>query len=241
MFGLGQQEEGVGVLALLSFNDWEMEEMEGLPLHLCGQKLILEEGDRVQWMETKDGTFSTKSLYKALEPDSSVLFPMKNIRKSCVQPKVSFFAWEATWSKVLTLDQVKKRGWTLVNRCYFCQAKEESIDHLLLYCEKTRALWEMFFTLFIVSWVFLSSIRETLLGWNCFFVGKKCKTVSRAGPLCIFWTVWKTGNRIAFEDEVLSIQRLKTSFLNSLWSETNLFIKDDPSTFVEFIDWVGSH
>lgn len=120
MFGLGQQEEGVGVLALLSFNDWEMEEMEGLPLHLCGQKLILEEEDRVQWMETKDGTFSTKSLYKALEPDSSVLFPMKNIRKSCVQPKVSFFAWEATWSKVLTLDQVKKRGWALVNRCYFC-------------------------------------------------------------------------------------------------------------------------
>ncbi|RVX04549.1 hypothetical protein CK203_023406 [Vitis vinifera] len=87
MFGLGQQEEGVGVLALLSFNDWEMEEMEGLPLHLCGQKLTLEEEDRVQWMETKDGTFSTKSLYKALEPDSSVLFPMKNIRKSCVQPK----------------------------------------------------------------------------------------------------------------------------------------------------------
>ena len=158
--------------------------------------------------------FSTKSLYKALELGSSVLFPMKNIWKSCVQPKVSFFTWEASWGKVLTLDQVKKRGQALANRCYFCQAEEESIDHhLLLHCEKTRVLWEMPFTLFGVSWVFPSSVRETLLGWNGFLMGKSCKIVWRASPLCIFWKIWKTRNKITFEDEVLSIQRLKTSFI----------------------------
>ena len=86
-----------------------------------------------------------------------------------------------------------------------------------------------------------SSVRETLLGWNEFLVGKRRKIVWRAGPLCIFWTVWKTRNRIAFEDEVLSTQRLKPSSLNSLWSETKLFIKDGPSTFLKFFDWVGSH
>ena len=64
-----------------------------------------------------------------------------------MQPKVNFLAWEATWGKALTLDQIKKRRWALANRCYFCQVDEESIDHLLLHCEKTRALWEMFFTL----------------------------------------------------------------------------------------------
>ena len=89
--------------------------------------------------------------------------------------------------------------------------------------------------------MFPSSVRETLLGWNGLFVGKRRKIVWRAGPLCIFWTVWKTTNRIAFDDEVLSIQRLKTSFLNSLWSETKLFIKDGPLTFLEFLDGVGSH
>ena len=131
------------------------------------------------------------------------------------------------------------RGWALANKCYFCQAKEESINHPLLHCEKTRALWEMLFTLFEVSWVFLLLIRETLLGWNGFFVGKKRKTVWKVGPLCIFWTVWKTRNRIAFEDEVFFIQRLKTSFLNSLWSEANLFTKDGPLTFFDsLIGWV---
>ena len=50
--------------------------------------------------------------------------------------------------KVQTLDQVQKRGWALANRCYLCQAHEESIDHLLFHCKKTRDVWRLFFTLF---------------------------------------------------------------------------------------------
>ena len=72
-------------------------------------------------------------------------------------------------------------------------------------------------------------------------MGKKRREVWRAGPLCIFWMVLKTKNKIAFEDNVLSIQRLKSSFFYFLWSETKLFIKDGPLTLVGFIDWVGSH
>lgn len=71
-------------------------------------------------------------------------------------------------------------------------------------------------------------------------MGKKRREVWRADPLCIFWTVLKTKNKIAFEDNVLSIQRLKSSFVYFLWSETKLFIKDGPLTLVGFIDWVGS-
>ena len=71
-------------------------------------------------------------------------------------------------------------------------------------------------------------------------MGIKRREVWRAGPLCIFWMVLKTKNKIAFEDNVLSIQRLKSSFVYFLWSETKLFIKDGPLTLVGFIDWVGS-
>ena len=93
---------------------------------------------------------------------------------------------------------------------------------------------------FWVSWVLPSSIRSTLLGWDGSFVGKKRKEVWRTGPLCIFWTVWKTRNRIAFEDDVFSIQRLKSSFVCFLWSKTKWFIKDGPLTLIGFIDWLGS-
>ena len=67
-------------------------------------------------------------------------------------------------------------------------------------------------------------------------MGKERKEVWRADPLRIFWTVWKVRNKIAFEEVVLSIQRLKSSFIYLLRSETKLFIKDGPSTLVRFID-----
>ena len=82
-----------------------------------------------------------------------------------------------------------------------------------------------------------ATVKATLLGWDGSFVGKKRKEVWRAGPLCIFWTVWKARNKITFEEKVLSIQRLK----EFLWSEMKLFIKDDPLTLVDFIDRVGTH
>ena len=53
---------------------------------------------------------------------------------------VLFFAWEASWGKVLTLDQLKKRGWTLANRCFLCYAEEESIDHILIHCTNARVI-----------------------------------------------------------------------------------------------------
>ena len=119
--------------------------------------------DMVVWTKTKSDNFSAKSLYLALEADCPYLFPSSCIWDVWVQPKISFFAWEATWGKTLTLDLVQKRGWALANRCFMCLQNEETIDHMLFHCSKTMVLWELLFTLFGVSWVLPSSVRETLL------------------------------------------------------------------------------
>ena len=70
-------------------------------------------------------------------------------------------------------------------------------------------------------------------------VRKGWRLVWKVGPLCIFWSVWKARNGIVFRDEALSIQKLMFSFVNLLWSETNLFLEDGPTTLVRFIDWMG--
>ena len=72
-------------------------------------------------------------------------------------------------------------------------------------------------------------------------MGKKQKKVWSAGPLCIFWTVWKTRNRIAFDDHVLSIQRLKSVFVCFIWLETKLFIDDRSLILVSFFYWLNSY
>ena len=69
-------------------------------------------------------------------------------------------------------------------------------------------------------------------------MGKKRKVAWQLGPLYLFWVIWKARNTMAFEDGVLSIQRQKASFVYLLWSETKLWMKDGPSTLIDFIDWV---
>ena len=66
--------------------------------------------DRVIWRETNCGKFSVKSLYKSLVSGHPTSFPSSAIWKVSVQPRVSFFGWEATWGKALTLDQLQRRG-----------------------------------------------------------------------------------------------------------------------------------
>ena len=52
------------------------------------------------WVKTKSGSFSVKSLYSSLEVGSLVLFPVGVVWNAWVPPKVSFFAWKATWEKL---------------------------------------------------------------------------------------------------------------------------------------------
>ena len=65
--------------------------------------------------------------------------------------KVGFFAWEASWGKVFTLDQLKKRGRSLANRCFLCGEGEEIVGHLLIHCLKAKILWDLLLAIFGVS------------------------------------------------------------------------------------------
>ena len=63
-------------------------------------------------------------------------------------PKVTFFSWEASWGKVLTLEQLQRREFSLANKCFLCLSEVETMDHLLLHYVKTRVLWNLLFSLF---------------------------------------------------------------------------------------------
>ena len=123
-----------------SLNGWEVETVECFLSRLQDKAVVVEEEDKLLWAATKSGSFSIKSLYSILEVGKVEPFPSNGVWNAWVPPKLSFFAWEASWGKVLTLDQLQRRGWVLANRCSLCYAHEESIDHILLHCEKARVL-----------------------------------------------------------------------------------------------------
>jgi hypothetical protein len=71
--------------------------------------------------------------------------------------RVSFFVWMATLGKILTLDNLCKRGIIVVGWCCMCKHSGKSVNHLLLHCEVAQALWS--------GSLFLMSHGSCLEGW----------------------------------------------------------------------------
>ena len=115
--------------------------------------------------------------------------------------KIAFLIWEASHGKILTIDNLQKRGITLVNRCYMCKGESESVDHLLLHCKVARALWELAINCLGICWAAPNFVSSHLLAWEGMF-GKKVRKKHKAGwmfPQVIFWCIWRERNRRAFE------------------------------------------
>ena len=146
-----------------AFNDWEIELVELFLHKIQAFRVQREDEDRVIWIALNGGVFSVKSLYSILELGGSSIFPSESIWRVRVPPKVAFFSWEASWGKVLTLEQLQRRGFSLANRCFLCLSEVETVDHLLLHCVKTQVLWNLLLSLFGVSWTLSCTVKETLL------------------------------------------------------------------------------
>ena len=101
-----------------------------------------------------------------------------------VSPKARIFSREASWNKILTLDNIQKRGWAVANKCFLCE-EEELAYHLIIHCDVTCDLWHFVFSLFGVPWVLPSTMKDVLLSWHGSFVGR-LKKVWYASPLCLF-------------------------------------------------------
>ena len=76
---------------------------------LRGQRITLEE-DSVFWKGGKNRQFGVKNAYSLLISPIVFVFPKNGIWVDRVPTKLAFFAWEAAWGKVLTLDRLQKRG-----------------------------------------------------------------------------------------------------------------------------------
>ena len=89
------------------FHDWELEEVQAFFGRLSAHHLSLETNDVMVWLPTKDDTFSVKSFYSSLANRRLESFPY-GILWNCWVPTI--FACEATRARILTLDQLKRRG-----------------------------------------------------------------------------------------------------------------------------------
>ena len=138
----------------------------------------------MRWKLTKNGNFDIRSFYNKLQAPFPIIFPWKGIWKVKAPRRVSFFVWTAIWDKILIDDNLWGRGFDFVDWSIMCRYNGETVDHLLLHCEKAYWLWSLVFRSFEISWVLPRSIADTLFGWWN-WLGKHLSSVWNLVPLCL--------------------------------------------------------
>ena len=177
--------------------------------------------------------FKVKSYCRSLKEDNNPLFPAKEVWGSYAPLRTRFFAWEEVWGKISTVGMLMRRGWSMVNRCNLCKENEETTNHILIHCGKTRNLWTWLFSSFGVVWVLPESVRNLLLEWKIKGLGKKRSVVWKMAPICLFWCIWGERNRRIFQEEEMSDMSLRKLFFRSLleWSQQFLDLDLDYLSF----------
>jgi hypothetical protein len=216
------------------FHDWEVEVLASFYKCLYDCKLRGIGADKLWWLPSRKGVFEVKSFYRALLPTRTSSFPWKSIWRSKAPPRVAFFAWTAAHGKILTVDNLRRKGMVLVNRCWLCEADGESVDHLLLHCGTARALWNAFFTRFDLCWVMPRSVKELLASW-CSSGRSRSAVVWKMVPLCIMWCVWSERNLRCFVDLSRPIEDLIHFFLFTLFSWTVGWLAPRVISFSDFL------
>ncbi|WMV15667.1 hypothetical protein MTR67_009052 [Solanum verrucosum] len=133
-------------------------------------------------------------------------------------PKVICFSWVSVNGSCLTQDNLMRRKFRLANRCYMCSCNPKSINHLFLHCTVATDLWNMFCSLFGLTWAMPGSLRETFVCWSSWKVGKSIKKIWSLVPACILWCLWIERNKRCFDGIPTPVSSLKASYLISLFS-----------------------
>ena len=200
------------------------------------QQVQRDEEDQIRWSLDHNGQFAVKSYHKVLAGRRAQPFPWKPIWKSKVPPRVAFFVWTAAKGKILTMDNLRKRGICIVEWCCLCKKSGESPEHLLLHCSYAQALWSFAFSLFGISWVMPAQITDLLTSWMGGFGKSRAALVWGEVPHCVMWLLWHECNHRVFEGQEVTSLDLKSSFLKTLYEWVSITISPAISSYEEFLD-----
>jgi len=112
--------------------------------------LVTGEHDQLIWGNNNAGTFNFKEAKRILlELDSNVPNRVwQNIWRHQGWMKIKLFMWLVHHNKILTWDNIRKRGFLGPSRCQLYDAQEETVEHLLSNFIFTSWLWTAFATIF---------------------------------------------------------------------------------------------
>ena len=110
--------------------------------------------------------------------------------------KIKAFSWLVIKNRILTKDNLSKKGWKGAKHCEFCDSIE-NVDHLFFSCSLSRFLWS------IVGCSLGNqrspvSFLDLCQNWLPNYTGKD-RVVVMLGVAALIWSIWKTRNKSCFQ------------------------------------------
>jgi hypothetical protein len=116
--------------------------------------------------------------------------------------EIKIFQWLILHNRILTWENLRKGGFIGPSRCHLCQAKEETMNHLLDKCTYTTKIWDWAIGIFRQSNRIRGNISATINIW------KENYNENKEVNLCwnlisrmIIWEIWKERNRCIFRNQ----------------------------------------
>ena len=153
---------------------------------------------------------------------------MASIWRFKAPPRVVAFGWISLRRRILTLDNLRKRGKIIVNACPMCLEEEETVDHLLLSCKCAIKIWNSVISWFGCKWALPELLQQLFEAWKPPIGSKKGKELWKLLFLSAIWHILKERNARCFggtrtKEEILC-DRIKYSVAQ--WVKINTLFKD---------------
>ncbi|CAI0627726.1 unnamed protein product [Linum tenue] len=158
---------------------------------------------RPVWLPDPDNAFSVHSMYRTLVKNKfqgDPNFPAKSIWKHVIPSKICIFLWLTTLKRIQTLDNLKRKGWSIANRCALCEKEEESVDHLFIKCDYGKEVWYKCRMACPSIANTSEDIFSTVRDWKSSTPNNINEWINFCALHAITWQLWLERNRRIFQE-----------------------------------------
>ena len=108
----------------------------------------------------------------------------------------AFLAWSAAIGKILIMDNLRKQHIIVVDLCCMCKRSGEYVDHFLLHCEISSALWTVG-----LAWVMPRKVEDLLSCRRGLYGSPQSAAVCKIASSCFLWCLWREINDRSIEGQ----------------------------------------
>ncbi|XP_026417606.1 uncharacterized protein LOC113313099 [Papaver somniferum] len=152
--------------------------------------------DRRIWETSLTGDFSVANAVQDIRKKFPKCSWAKKIWRSCIHPNLACNMWKIVRGVVATEDSVRKKGFSIVSKCYICCNGQDTLTHLLWECSFSKKIWHWLGGIFKI--LNPSNFDEVLNS-----VQSKSPAVNEIWYIAVYTLmveIWLTRNKKLYED-----------------------------------------